>query len=107
MCEEVGEGGRLCRNHYKAQWDGILLLWRRVLVGDSVKHPGQMLVKVLHSETMGFYGIAEAFQKVGLDDSMPRRCNQVCLKSVGSGGLVTVTNPVAVHLEDLYRGRFG
>ena len=53
---------------------------------------------------MGFSGVAEAFQKVGLGNSMPRRCKRVHLESVWSGGGVTVTNLVAVHLKDIKRG---
>ena len=54
--------------------------------------------------TMGFSEVAEAFQKVGLGNSIPRRCKRVRLESFWSGGVVTVTNPVAVHLKDIKRG---
>ena len=51
-----------------------------------------------------FSGVAAAFQKVGIGDITPRHCNRVRLESFWSGGVVTVTNPVAVHLEDIKRG---
>ena len=38
---------------------------------------------------------------MGLRDSTPRRCNRVCLESIGLGRVVTVTNPVDVHLKDI------
>ena len=69
-----------------------------------MEHPSEALVEVLHVGTVGFPGVTAAFQKVGLGNSAPHRCNQVCTKLVGSVGLVTVTNPVAVHLKDLDRG---
>ena len=54
-------------------------------------------------ETVVFYGVVVTFQKLGIDDSIPRCCNQVRLDSVGLGGVLTITNPVAVHLKNIER----
>ena len=51
-------------------------------------------------EPWGFSGVATAFQKLGIGNRKPRRCNQVCLESVELGGVVTVTNPMAIQLKD-------
>ena len=48
--------------------------------------------------------IGVAHQKVGIGNSMPRRCNRVCLEELGSGGVVTLTDPVSIHLKNLDRG---
>ena len=76
--------------HDEAQRDGVFSLWRQVLVGEATKHPGEALVKVLHVGAVGFSGVGMDFQKVGLGDSAPRRCNRVRLESVGFGVVVTV-----------------
>ena len=62
------------------------------------KHPGEALVEVLHMGAVVFFGVAAAFQKVGLVDRVSHRCKQVRLESVGLGVVVTMTNPVAVLL---------
>ena len=69
------------------------------------KYPGQKLSKFFHVGTVVFSGVKAAFQKVGIGNSMLLRCNQVLLKSVGLGGVMTVTNPNVIHLKDLDRGR--
>ena len=74
------------------------------MVGEVSKHPGQTLFGILCMRTAWFSGVATAFQKVDLGDSIPRRCNRVFLESVGSVVVVTVKNLVVVHLSDLDRG---
>ena len=54
--------------------------------------------------TVSFFGVASAFQKVGLGNSIPRCCNRFRLESVWLVEVVTGTNPVAVHLKDINRG---
>ena len=74
------------------------------MVREVTKHPGEALVEVVHVEAVGFPRFTTAFQKVGIGDSTPRKCNRFRLESVGLGGVVTVLNPMAVHLKDLERG---
>ena len=45
-----------------------------------------------------------SLQKVVLGNIPPRRCNQVRPEDLGSGGVVTVTNLLSVHLKGLNRG---
>ena len=54
--------------------------------------------------TLGFYRIIAAPQKVGLSNIMLHRCSQVRLEVLGSGGVVTVKDPVSIHLKDINRG---
>ena len=42
---------------------------------------------------------------MGLNDIMPRHCNQVRPEELESGGVVTVTDPVSIHLKYLDRGQ--
>ena len=42
----------------------------------------------------------EAFQKVGLCNSSPRRCNRVRPDTI-KARVVSVTDPVSIHLKDL------
>ena len=67
-------------------------------------HPSQLLTEVLCVLTVGFYGFTADFSKVGLGNRTTRCCNRVHLESFGFGGVVTVTNPVAIYLQDLDRG---
>ena len=78
----------------------IFLVLVSILVREVAKHPSEALVEVFRVESMGFYGVTTAFQKLGLGDSISRRCNRVCLESVELGGVVTVTNPMAIQLKD-------
>ena len=41
------------------------------MIGEVSKHPDEMLVVVLCVGTVVFYGVATAFQKVGLGDIVP------------------------------------
>ena len=68
------------------------------------KHRGEALVGILCVGSVGFLGVTEAFQKVGLGDSAPYRCKQVRLKSVVLRVVVTLMNLVAIHLKDVKRG---
>ena len=54
--------------------------------------------------TTGFSRILAALQKVGLGDSTSCCCNQVRPEELGYGGLVTVMDPLSIHLKDLNRG---
>ena len=40
LCEGSGGGDRLRSDNDKSQRDGFLSLWRRVLVGEVLKHTG-------------------------------------------------------------------
>ena len=63
-----------------------------------------MIVKFLGVGTSGFSRITAALQKVGIGNSTPCRCNRVRLEELGSGGVVTVMDPVSIHLKDIDRG---
>ena len=41
---------------------------------------------------------------MGICNSMPRCCNRVQLEELGSGVVVTMTDPVSMHLKYLDRG---
>ena len=74
------------------------------MIREVTKHPDEALVEVLQVGAVGFSGVAAAFQKVCLGNSAPRLYNRFRLALVGSGRVVTVTNPVDVHLKDIDRG---
>ena len=54
--------------------------------------------------TSGCSRIAAALQKVGVGNSLPRYFNQAHIEELGSGVVVTVTDPVSIHLKDIDRG---
>lgn len=62
------------------------------------EHAGEALVEVFTGGTAGLAGIVEALQKVDLGNSAPRRCNRVRPQLV-LGGVVTVSDPVSIHLK--------
>lgn len=61
---------------------------------------GEAFVEVLYRGPDGFARVAEAFQKVGLCNSSPRRCNRVRPDTILLR-VVAVTDPVSIHLKDL------
>ena len=56
--------------------------------------------------TSGVSRIVGDLQKVVLGDSMPHLCSRVRLEELVSGGVVTVTDPVSINLNDLDRGEY-
>ena len=51
--------------------------------------------------TSGFSRIVAALQKVGFGNSTPHRCNRIRPEELGSIGVVTVTDPVSIHLKNI------
>ena len=73
--EGAGDVGRLLHGHEEAQRGVFSPLRWHILIQDMTEHPREALVEILGVGNSGFSRIAEALQKVGLGDGMPRRCN--------------------------------
>ena len=70
------------------------------MVGVVAWLSGEMLVEVLSGCTSWFSRVLEAFQKVGLCNSSPCRCNRFRPDTI-LFRVVSVTDPVSIHLKDL------
>ena len=104
---ELGKGegdvGRLRHIHLEAHWNGFFLLRWWILIQEVMEHTCWALAEILDMVTLVFSRIA-TLQKVSLSNSTPCRCNQVRPKDLGSGKVVTVTDPVSIHTKYLDRG---
>ena len=63
------------------------------------EHAGKAFIQIGARGSKGFAEVGEAFQKVDLGNSAPRRCNRVSPDAVLLG-VMTVTDPVSIHLKD-------